>query len=332
MECRLLVSGEQLSTQLTFEKLIALWYTDVLKPFEEIRNEVENLLGFVHVTKLAAYISFLESTAMIEYIVKTKDSETNVVIACADDLEASFEKFRKMKENNVIRQVSVNDWLIEEFIASAWGNYLNVRGIPELSCAINEANELVLDIVERHPVVKDGSISKRSAFILSIHSIMWPLSFGILCNLVIGNLPACFVQLRQLVETATKAFAADYLAKFRDEVFTGIEDLEAFCEQNNISLPKILEDVLPDLIGKNVAKDAANLWRALSREWVHFKGLFKRAGQLPSYVITLPTTLEVEDAEDLRELAESISRARRLLKVLYGSWFKLLEQFSPSST
>ena len=145
------------------------------------------------------------------------------------------------------------------------------------------------------------------------------------------------MQLRLLVETAAKALLVDHDVKFQADVFTGVDELERSLRATSTSkvLRKLSDLKLAD---KEVVKDAVELWNKLSGEWAHFRGLFRRtekalekSGDLQSYRYVLPVELDERDAEDLKELAECVSRARRLLKAFHRSWLKLLEEHLPEA-
>jgi hypothetical protein len=70
LECRLVVAGKQLSTPLTFDKLIELWRAGAANPFEEVRDTVEKELGPVQLEGIAPYIKLKENLAVIEYSLK----------------------------------------------------------------------------------------------------------------------------------------------------------------------------------------------------------------------------------------------------------------------
>jgi len=349
MECRLLVAGKQLSTQLTFEKLIELWRASALKPFEEVRCAVEEELGPVEVAKIAAYVKQRESTAVIEYFLKVRGGEASAIIACAGNLEAALEKFRELKENRAIEPRSVEStWLIETVKEEVQCNYYNVEGVAELGKAFREAVELMNDVIDYYPRGDPNKVSDllvRSAFLFSILHVIWPLSAGIFFDLLIGNLPACFMQLRLLVETAAKALLVDYEKKFQTDAFTGVEELEKSLRREETgtaratSTSKVFRKLSElKLADEEVAEGAVKLWNKLSGEWAYFGGFFKRIGEsiekvgdLQSYRFVLPVELSEEDASDLKELAECIARARQLLKTFYGSWLYVLEERLPEA-
>jgi hypothetical protein len=142
------------------------------------------------------------------------------------------------------------------------------------------------------------------------------------------------MQLRLLVETAAKALLVDHEMKFRSDVFTGVEELEkslrreeatSACATSTSRVLRKLSEL--KLVDEETAEEAVKLWNKLSVEWAHFRGAFirtrkalERFGDLPSFRYVLPAELGEEDAGDLKELAECVARARRLLRTFYSSW------------
>jgi len=339
VECRLIVAGKQLSTPLTFEKLIELWRAGATKPFEEVRSTVEGELGPVELDGLAVYIKRRGRVAVIEYSLKAEGREVSAVIACAENPKAALERFRELKESRAVRLHCADTWLIDTAKETIQSNYYNAEGVAELSKAFREVVSLANDVIDYYPRGDPHKVSEllvRSAFLFSILHVVWPLSSGMLLDLLVGNLPACFMQLRLLVEAAAKALIVDYSEKFQTDAFASVETFEK--RLRNVSTAKVFENELAPIVGERAAGDAKSLWSKLSEEWVHFRGFFARIekalekfGDLQSYRYVLPADLGEEDAEDLKELAERVARARQLLRTFYSSWLKLLEEQLPEA-
>ena len=339
MKCRLIVAGKQLSTPLTFDKLIELWRAGAAKPFEEVRSAVEGELSSLELDGLAVYIKRRERVAVIEYSLKAGGKNASAVIACAENPDAALERFRELKEGQAVRMHSIDTWLIDTTKETVQNNYYNVEGLAELGEAFREVVGLANDVIDYYPrgdPHKVFDLLVRSAFLFSILHVVWPLSTGILLDLLVGNLPACFMQLRLLVEAAAKALIVDYSEKLRADAFASVEAFER--RLKNVSTAKVFESELAPIVGARAAGDAKSLWSKLSEEWAHFRGSFARIGvaiekfgDLQSYRYVLPADLDEEDAEDLKELAECVARARRLLRTFYSSWLKLLEEQLPEA-
>ncbi|KXA92766.1 hypothetical protein AKJ64_02315 [candidate division MSBL1 archaeon SCGC-AAA259E17] len=104
------------------------------------------------------------------------------------------------------------------------------------------------------------------------HSFM-PLSNAIYADLLIGNIPGCFSELRLIVETLGKCYYADL--EYSDS-YTYREKLERLegeiNKEDGPSIAKIL---------RNVGKKASfrdkmiALWSGLSEDWLHTEGVAK---------------------------------------------------------
>lgn len=80
-----------------------------------------------------------------------------------------------------------------------------------------EIVELVNDILDAlTPVLKDKDYAK-SVFSNAVLTRAMPLSYGIFNDFLLGNLQACFMQLRTMLEALVKAHYADMIS---DEFFT----------------------------------------------------------------------------------------------------------------
>jgi len=187
-------------------------------------------------------------------------------------------------------------------------------------------------------LLKDLKIESHSAFLFSLSHVLWHYSTGIVIDLLLGNLPACFMQLRFLMETAAQALLVDYKFKFQENILIEAEDMAKALEQEATSISKLFRKLSDlNLVDKEVADDVVKLWNRISNEWLHFIGFLRRIkklikyGDLQSYREGLPIVLSRGDTVALNDLAECIAHARRLLKAFYSSWLKLLEKHLPEA-
>jgi hypothetical protein len=191
LECRLIVAGKQLSTPLTFDKLIELWRAGAAKPFEEIKCFVEKELGPVQLEEIAPYIKLKENLAVIEYSLKIGNEKTSAVIVCSENPEVALEEFRKLKESRAIEPRSIATPFSELLKEASQNNYFNVRGISELEDALKETAELANDIIDYYPrgdTRKVLELLVKSAFLFSTFHALWPLSLGILLDIAYREL------------------------------------------------------------------------------------------------------------------------------------------------
>jgi hypothetical protein len=162
-----------------------------------------------------------------------------------------------------------------------------------------------------------GSIL-RSAVSNYLVTLSTPLSFGIYMDLLIGNMPCCFLQLRVLVEQMGKTRYAD--REYSDEQFfqDRLRKVEDKIARRELSLTGIIRGCL--------GEEAVTLWRDLSERWVHVKSLGRVVEAIeadPSRLnLVMPTLLTEADLPDLVELQNGVATFRRILaqsmKILEG--------------
>jgi hypothetical protein len=71
---------------------------------------------------------------------------------------------------------------------------------------INDAIDYVAFVVERKTAKED--YVKHPMFFFIYHVLM-PFSYGIYADLLLGNLPVCFIELRLIVESLAKCYIAE---------------------------------------------------------------------------------------------------------------------------
>ena len=153
-------------------------------------------------------------------------------------------------------------------------------------------------------------------------------------DLLAGNLPTCFMQLRLIIETAAKALTTDYKYRFQGVSMHDVVELEKYLQKMNISMSKFYKGIFSQVIGKEGGEDTFYLWSKLSENWVHFRGMAKRIrkrieeeeGIPPSYMLVLPTELDESDIKDVKELTKRVAETRKLLQVFFEKWKELVNK------
>ena len=173
----------------------------------------------------------------------------------------------------------------------------------------------------------------RGAFLFSILHVLWPVANSILLNFLLGNLPVCFMQLRFMLETATKSLLADYHYGFEVTALHSIEKFEDYLKNKKLSMAKFFDEELGKIMGEDFSYKTKSLWGKLSEDWVHFRGLaktirsrFENGRRQPSYLYVVPVKLEKEDVDDLETLAKRVAETREILNSLFLKWQELLEK------
>ena len=182
----------------------------------------------------------------------------------------------------------------------------------------NEVVELINDAIDQ--VAEMGrtrdavgvSTSAMAAF--AFHTVL-PLGYAIYLDMLTANLPVCFMQLRLLLESLTKSRLADQRNPGPSFFPEKLESIES--ETWNISNLMREMDHLMD-----TRERFLTLWRNLSNEWAHTRGLTDRIvtrvqkGSVPPWALVVPSIYAKDDLEDLAELHTRISELRALLKAV----------------
>ncbi|MEM2914669.1 MAG: hypothetical protein QXH91_04635 [Candidatus Bathyarchaeia archaeon] len=187
---------------------------------------------------------------------------------------------------------------------------------------LKEVVELVNDAIDYLPSVvnrekADEYYLKYSAMFFFVHILM-PASYGVYANLILGNLPVCFIELRLILESLAKCYVAD-LCPERELFFeTKLMTLEEIMREKEISTSDLLKDFgeitgLPD--------KPLKLWGKLSEGWVHTRGIVQKIinhieekSDLPPYALPIPMNYTDNDVDSLNELAKRTSELRKILK------------------
>lgn len=166
--------------------------------------------------------------------------------------------------------------------------------------------------------VKDGksqeervSLYLERSMAFFFHHVLWPFSCAIHTDVLTGNLPACFMELRLMVESLAKCYLADL--KYPEQTF--FQERLRLLEEERRSISKLMED-----LGERLGLDfAAPLWHKLSQDWVHTKGVMdKFVGQIeksnvPHWALVIPVNYTENDLDALEELRKRISQFKELL-------------------
>lgn len=152
--------------------------------------------------------------------------------------------------------------------------------------------------------------------------VLSPLSFAIRIDLQVGNLPACFFELRMMLESMVKCFWADLEYRDLDHFMDKLLSLENRNNKEQISTAKLL---------KRLGDDYCSLWGKLSKDWLHSEGFVKRIidytlekADIPAYALASPMQYREGDIDSINELGSAVSLFRTLLKNTFSEWQKQL--------
>jgi hypothetical protein len=179
---------------------------------------------------------------------------------------------------------------------------------------VNDAIDYVTFFIERKKVEE----SATHPMIFFAFNILMPFSYGILTDLLIGNLPACFYELRIMLESIAKC----YIAELHQEETLFFEDkllsLEKVLEERGISTSKLLGE-FGEMV--ELGDEPLKLWGKISRNWVHTIGIVSNIvkqviekSEPPTYALALPMKYSEVDLTTIEEFGKQISSFRKILK------------------
>ena len=194
------------------------------------------------------------------------------------------------------------------------------KTFDEIIELINDAIDHMIFIAGRREGKEDYVENSMSFF---IYHVLLPQSYAIYTDLLTGNLPVCFMELRLMLEMLTKCYLADL--KYPDETFF-IEKIKLL-EKENKSTSKSMKELEKRL---DLENNIVTLWGKLSTEWIHAKGIADkfvdqiiRAPGIPSWGLITPMNYTENDLENINEVYKRVSQYRIVLKTLIGKYFNI---------
>jgi len=183
---------------------------------------------------------------------------------------------------------------------------------------INDAIDYV-GLAVRRPDSAEEYVKRSIPFFLQ--HILMPFSYGIYLDLIAGNIPACFMELRLMLESLAKCYLADL--RYPDESF--FQTKFELLQDENLSTAKLLIELGTELGSED---DFVALWGKLSQDWIHTKGIMDRVtdqiiekSDIPPWALAIPMNYTASDLDAIDELRKRISQFRRLLTVaMHSAW------------
>jgi hypothetical protein len=181
-----------------------------------------------------------------------------------------------------------------------------------------EVSDLTNDAIDALRLIEKHNFAKRATTFFLAHVFM-PQSYGIHVDLLSGNLPMCFAELRLMVESLAKCFYADL--QYPKNLFFK-EKLARLETENITQIVRNVEEYTSINNGDFVA-----LWQGLSREWIHAEGLVNRVvnyvshhQDVPPWGLVIPMCYTESDILDLGELRQRIASFREISIMLLKNW------------
>jgi len=178
-----------------------------------------------------------------------------------------------------------------------------------------EVVELINDAIDNVmlAVKKRKEDYSKYSMISFLHHILMPFSYAIYVDMLVGNIPACFMELRLILESLVKCYLADL--QYQDRSFFQ-EKLKLLEEERKSTSELMIR------LGKKLGLNFVALWGKLSQYWVHTKGIMDRVvaqviekSDVPPWGLVLPMHYSEGDLDTINELCNHISKFRSLLKI-----------------
>lgn len=164
-------------------------------------------------------------------------------------------------------------------------------------------------------IIADQQLKKEFlnwCMIMYGHNVLTPFSHGIFSDMLIGNLPVCFFQLRMLLESLVKCFYAD--SKYPRHLLSKqkLEMIEMEIKSKNISEMMKESEKISLIKPKSILK----LWKDLSDEWIHPEKIIKNEEILP----TPPREYIKKDISDIKKLEYGIIEFNIIFHAIKDIW------------
>jgi hypothetical protein len=262
-------------------------------------------------------------------------------------LRAKVGKTPRSPSNECFKLVEevVNDY-VPEIVSSLKSN-------PVAGETLKEICNLLVDITEisNMEIPRNYSAEEVMRFCMpsTLITIVRPAVDHLFTAYVFGAYPLCYQPIRISVEAISYSLSVDIkktitadnihsekvkeFQKCLDEIGDGdfLEKLLRLqdCMHGVQFRPsRLIDDWLPKIVGKELAKRLMGLWRKTSNDFLHFKGYLHKAGSEkwnssnppPSYMIGAFVEYDTSDEPFLEELKNTIREFRELLKDTWNYW------------
>lgn len=178
-----------------------------------------------------------------------------------------------------------------------------------------EVVELINDAIDNFLIAgkKNPEDYAKYSMIFFLHHILMPFSYAIHVDILTGNIPACFMALRLMLESLVKCYLADL--KYPDQTF--FQERLKLLEAEGLSTSKLMKELRRKLGLENYF---VALWGKLSQDWIHTTGIMDRVvaqvvekSDVPSWALVIPMNYAESDFDTIIELRNRISKFRNLL-------------------
>ncbi len=155
----------------------------------------------------------------------------------------------------------------------------------------------------------------KYSMIFFLHHILMPFSYAIHVDMLAGNIPVCFMELRLILESLVRCYVADLKYPGRPFFQEKLELLDGDNKREKRSTSKLMDE-----LGKELEVNFVSLWGRLSQDWIHTKGIMDgvvdqliEKSDVPPWALVVPMNYGKNDLDTINELRNHISKFRNLL-------------------
>lgn len=168
---------------------------------------------------------------------------------------------------------------------------------------------------------------------LTLLHVVQPQIYGMIYNFLLGNLPACYVSMRIVLEAVVDAVIAS--VRFYDLPFPyNLEHLRKLERETRLTFADKCRLLVP-ASAQNVVRNVIELWNYLSEYWAHAKGILRKldnklteaaqkgeAAAPPMWSLALPYPYDETDIDDLKEFVNRLHRLNEVVETLLEPFTK----------
>lgn len=175
----------------------------------------------------------------------------------------------------------------------------------------------------------------NSTLSLMSATIAHPELLSMTFNLLLGNLPACYVSMRAILEAIVDSTIAS--SRFSDYPYPqDLEQVRKLERNKNLKFKDKCDLFLHAWIKSETRNNVKKLYDYLSQYWVHPKGIARKLREItdnrakrfgnrylgPSWILIIPYSYRRRDIDDLREFSQKITILRDSVRALLRPFIK----------
>ena len=162
---------------------------------------------------------------------------------------------------------------------------------------------------------------------LTLLHVVQPQIYGMIYNFLLGNLPACYMSMRVVLEAVVDAVIVS--TRFYDRSFPdNLRHLRKIERETRLGFADKCRLLIP-ASAQGAVRDINDLWSYLSEYWAHAKGIVRKLddklkeamqkGQTatpPMWALALPYTYDKSDIDDLKEFVNNLRKLNKVVETL----------------